>query len=127
MAGIPGIGSGLDIKNIVKAMVDAEVAPKASQLNRLEKTTEAKFSALGQLQSALSDFQSTMKDLNKIALFDNRTATSSNNTLLTATAEKTALSGKYSVAVERLASSSKVTTVALDKDFKATESWQLNR
>lgn len=121
MAGIPGIGSGLDIKNIVKAMVDAEVAPKASQLGRLEKTTEAKFSALGQLQSALGNFQTAMKDLNKMALFDNRTATSSNTALLSATAEKTALSGKYSVAVERLASSSKVTTAALDKDFKATE------
>lgn len=125
MAGIPGIGSGLDIKNIVKAMVDAEVAPKASQLNRLEKTTEAKFSALGQLQSALGNFQTAMKDLNKMALFDNRTATSSNTALLSATAEKTALSGKYSVAVERLASSSKVTTAALDKDFKATEAGSL--
>lgn len=125
MAGIPGIGSGLDIKNIVKAMVDAEVAPKASQLGRLEKTTEAKFSALGQLQSALGNFQAAMKDLNKMALFDNRTATSSNTALLSATAEKTALSGKYSVAVERLASSSKVTTAALDKDFKATEAGSL--
>lgn len=125
MAGIPGIGSGLDIKNIVKVMVDAEVAPKASQLGRLEKTTEAKFSALGQLQSALGNFQTAMKDLNKMALFDNRTATSSNTALLSATAEKTALSGKYSVAVERLASSSKVTTVALDKDFKATEAGSL--
>lgn len=125
MAGIPGIGSGLDIKNIVKAMVDAEVAPKASQLGRLEKTTEAKFSALGQLQSALGNFQTAMKDLNKMSLFDNRTATSSNTALLSATAEKTALSGKYSVAVERLASSSKVTTAALDKDFKATEAGSL--
>lgn len=125
MAGIPGIGSGLDIKNIVKVMVDAEVAPKASQLGRLEKTTEAKFSALGQLQSALGNFQTAMKDLNKMALFDNRTATSSNTALLSATAEKTALSGKYSVAVERLASSSKVTTAALDKDFKATEAGSL--
>lgn len=125
MAGIPGIGSGLDIKGIVNAMVSAETAPKASQLNRLEKTTEAKFSALGQLQSALGNFQTAMKDLNKMALFDNRTATSSNTALLSATAEKTALSGKYSVAVERLASSSKVTTAALDKDFKVTEAGSL--
>lgn len=120
MAGIPGIGSGLDIKNIVKVMVDAEVAPKASQLGRLEKTTEAKFSALGQLQSALGNFQTAMKDLNKMALFDNRTATSSNNAALTATTEKTALPGSYRVEVESLATSSKVTTQALDKDFKAS-------
>lgn len=120
MAGIPGIGSGLDIKSIVKSMVEAETAPKASQLGRLEKTTEAKFSALGQLQSALSDFQTAMKDLNKMTLFDNRTATSSNNAALTATTEKTALPGSYRVEVESLATSSKVTTQALDKDFKAS-------
>lgn len=125
MAGITGIGSGLDINNIVKAMVEAETAPKISQLARLDKTATTKLSALGQLQGALSDFQTTMKDLNKIALFDNRTASSSNSALLAATAEKTALSGKYSVAIERLASSSKVTTAALDKDFKATSAGNL--
>ncbi len=119
MAGISGIGSGLDIKSIVKAMVDAETAPKASQLARLDKTTTTKLSALGQLQGALSNFQTAMKDLNKISSFDNRTATSSNNALLTATTEKTALSGSYRVEVERLATSSKVTTAALDKEFTA--------
>lgn len=125
MAGIPGIGSGLDIKNIVKAMVDAEVAPKASQLNRLEKTAETKLSALGQLQSALSTFQSAMKDLNKPELFDNRTANSSNSAVLSATAEKTALSGTYRVEVKNLATSSKVSTAALDKDFTATSAGTL--
>lgn len=125
MAGIPGIGSGLDIKNIVKAMVDAEVAPKASQLNRLEKTAETKLSALGQLQSALSTFQSAMKDLNKPELFDKRTANSSNSAVLSATAEKTALSGTYRVEVKNLATSSKVSTAALDKDFTATSAGTL--
>ncbi|NLY14214.1 MAG: flagellar filament capping protein FliD [Gammaproteobacteria bacterium] len=125
MAGIPGIGSGLDIKNIVKAMVDAEVAPKASQLNRLEKTAETKLSALGQLQSALSTFQSAMKDLNKPELFDKRTANSSNSAVLSATADKTALSGTYRVEVKNLATSSKVSTAALDKDFTATSAGTL--
>lgn len=125
MAGIPGIGSGLDIKGIVNAMVSAETAPKASQLNRLEKTTEAKFSALGQLQSALGNFQTAMKDLNKPELFEKRTATSSNTGVLTATAEKTALSGTYRVEVENLATSSKVATAAMDKDFTAASAGSL--
>jgi len=125
MAGIPGIGSGLDIKGIVNAMVSAETAPKASQLNRLEKTTEAKFSALGQLQGALSTFQTSMKDLNKPELFEKRTATSSNTGVLTATAEKTALSGTYRVEVENLATSSKVATAAMDKDFTAASAGSL--
>lgn len=119
MAGITGIGSGLDINSIVKAMVEAETAPKAAQLARLEKTTTTKISALGSLKGALSNFQTTMKDLNKMSLFENRTAVSSNANALTATASKTALPGSYSVAVQQLATSSKVATGALDKDFSA--------
>lgn len=119
MAGITGIGSGLDINNIVKVMVEAETAPKAAQLSRLEKTTTTKISALGSLKGALSNFQTTMKDLNKMSLFENRTAVSSNTSALTASASKTALSGSYSVAVQQLATSSKVATAALAKDFSA--------
>lgn len=119
MAGITGIGSGLDINNIVKAMVEAETAPKAAQLSRLEKTTTTKISALGSLKGALSNFQTTIKDLNKISLFEKRTATSSDTNVLNATANKTALSGSYTVAVQQLASSSKVATIAT-KDFSST-------
>ena len=125
MAGITGIGSGLDINNIVKAMVEAETAPKAAQLSRLEKTTTTKISALGSLKGALSNFQTTMKDLNKLSLFENRTAVSSNTNALTASASKTALSGSYSVAVQQLASSSKVATSALAKDFSANAAGSL--
>lgn len=124
MKGITGIGSGLDINSIVKAMVDAETAPKASQLNRLEKATTTKISALGSLKGALSDFQTTMKDLNKKSLFENRTAVSSNTEALSATANKTALSGRYSVAVQQLASSSKVATAATT-NFSATAAGSL--
>lgn len=124
MKGITGIGSGLDINSIVKAMVDAETAPKASQLNRLEKATTTKISALGSLKGALSDFQTTMKDLNKMSLFENRTAVSSNTEALSATANKTALSGRYSVAVQQLASSSKVATAATT-NFSATAAGSL--
>ena len=119
MSGITGIGSGLDINSIVKAMVDAETAPKAAQLNRLEKATTTKISALGSLKGALSNFQTTMKDLNKMSLFENRTAVSSNTSALTASASKTALSGSYSVAVQQLASGSKVATDAVS-NFSAT-------
>lgn len=124
MSGITGIGSGLDINGIVKAMVDAETAPKAAQLNRLEKATTTKISALGSLKGALSNFQTTMKDLNKMSLFENRTATSSNSSALTASASKTALPGSYSVAVQQLAGGSKVVTGAVE-NFSAVEAGTL--
>jgi flagellar hook-associated protein 2 len=126
MAGITGIGSGLDINSIVGALINAEKAPKEAQLARLEKASTTKFSALGRLKSALGAFQTAMKDLNSPALFEKRTATSSNSSALTATASKTALAGSYKVTVERLASASKVATAALAGDFAATGSGQLS-
>ena len=62
MAGITGIGSGVDINSIVGAMVNAEKAPKEAQLARLEKASTTKFSALGTLKGALSEFQAAMKE-----------------------------------------------------------------
>ncbi|WP_372873872.1 flagellar filament capping protein FliD [Pseudomonas sp.] len=126
MAGITGIGSGLDINSIVGALINAEKAPKQAQLARLEKASTTKFSALGQLKGALGTFQTAMKNLNSPALFEKRTATSSNSSALTATASKTALAGSYKVTVERLASASKVATAALASDFAATGTGQLS-
>ncbi|WP_278348182.1 flagellar filament capping protein FliD [Stutzerimonas kunmingensis] len=120
MAGITGIGSGMDIDGIVGALVAAEKAPKEAQLNRLETATTTKISALGTLRTALSSFQTALKDLNDIKLFENRSAKSSNTDLLTAIASKTAQSGTYSVKIEQLATGSKTATKALEGNF-ATE------
>ncbi|MBS7663074.1 flagellar filament capping protein FliD [Pseudomonas lalucatii] len=125
MVGITGIGSGIDINSIVSAMVSAEKAPKEAQLARLEKASTTKFSALGQLKGALSEFQTAMKDLNSLTLFEKRSATSSNTGALTASASKTALAGSYQMTVERLASSSKVATAALASDFAASADGKL--
>ncbi|TDQ36692.1 flagellar filament capping protein FliD [Thiopseudomonas denitrificans] len=119
MAGITGIGSGMDINSMVGALLQAETAPKAAQLSRLDKAAEAKFSALGTLQGALGTFQTALKDLNKASLYDNLKASSSASDTLGVSAEKTALAGKYSVEVEQLATSSQVATAPLAKDFTA--------
>ncbi|WP_185753282.1 flagellar filament capping protein FliD [Stutzerimonas stutzeri] len=125
MAGITGIGSGMDIDAMVGALVSAEKAPKEAQLNRLESATTTKISALGTLRTSLSSFQTALKDLNDIKLFENRSAKSSNTDLLTATASKTAQSGTYSVKIEQLATGSKTATAALASDFKTTDAGTL--
>ncbi|MWV12563.1 flagellar filament capping protein FliD [Pseudomonas sp. R-28-1W-6] len=117
MVGLTGIGSGIDIDSIVGALVSAEKAPKEAQLARLEKATTTKFSALGQLKSSLSAFQTALKELNDTSLFEKRTASSSNTASLTASASKSALAGIYQVAVNRLAASSKVASAAVDNTF----------
>src|SRR5690606_19473240 len=120
MAGITGIGSGMDIDGIVGALVTAERAPKEAQLARLETANTTKISALGTLRTALSSFQTALKDLNDIKLFENRSAKSSSTDLLTAIASKTAQSCTSSVKIEQLATGSKTATAALASDFKTT-------
>lgn len=117
-----GINSGLPISDLVTAMVNAEKAPKEAQLARLSTSTTTKLSGLGQLNSALGEFQTALKDLNSATLFEKRTATSSNTSALTATAGKTASAGNYQVTVDNLASASKVATKALDGTFKSGDS-----
>ncbi len=108
MVGITGIGSGIKIDEIVTALVNAEKAPKTNQLDRLEKTTVARISAMGSLTSALNTFKTAVDSLNKASLFESRTASSSNTSALKVTATTTAPAGNYNVQVKQLAASSKV-------------------
>lgn len=120
MVGITGIGSGIDIDSIVKAMVDSERAPKTLQLDRLEKATTTRISALGTLTGALNTFKSSIDSLNRSSLFEARTASSSNTSVLRATAATTAPAGNYSVQVQQLATSSKVALQSVPGGNSAT-------
>ncbi|MDF2077154.1 flagellar filament capping protein FliD [Pseudomonas mendocina] len=108
MAGITGIGSGIKIDEIVTALVNAERAPKTNQLDRLEKQTTTRISAIGTLTGAMNSFKTALDALNKPALFESRTASTSNSSVLKATAATTAPAGTYSIQVQQLAASSKV-------------------
>jgi flagellar hook-associated protein 2 len=123
MAGITlgsGFNSGLDIQSIVSALVSAERAPKDAQISRLEKATTAKISSLGTLKSSVSEFQTSLKNLNDSKLFNERSATSSDSARVTAKASSTAASGVYSVEVTQLATSSKIASGSVSGDSSAT-------
>ncbi len=111
---ITGIGSGLDISNIVSALVNAEGAPKTAQLNRLEKATTEKFTALGSFRGALSTFQDTLKNLSSPDTYEKRTATSGDSSLFSVKADSKAGTGNYSVQVFNLAQTSKVALRGVD-------------
>lgn len=111
---ITGIGSGMDINGMVKALVNAEAAPKTLQLDRLEKSTTSKVSALGQFKSALSTFQEALGKLNDPALFEKRSATSSKGDIVGISTDAKALSGNYNVQVFNLAQASKVALAGVD-------------
>ncbi|GGJ80485.1 flagellar filament capping protein FliD [Pseudomonas matsuisoli] len=113
---ISGFNSGLDISGIVTAMVNAEKAPKADQLSKLQTKTTAQISGLGSLKSGIANLQTVMKDLNSAKLFQGRTATSSDSTLVSATASTTAAQGSYKLSVTSLATASSVASAPLDKE-----------
>lgn len=120
MAGVTGIGSGIDISSIVKALVDAERAPKESQLDRLEQSTTSRISAIGTLRSVVGELNSTLQSLNKLSAFQKQTLVSSNTSILTASSSSTLTAGQFSLQVQQLASSSKVALQSVSGGSAAT-------
>lgn len=120
MAGVTGIGSGIDISSIVKAQVDAERAPKESQLDRLEQSTTSRISAIGTLRSVVGELNSTLQSLNKLSAFQKQTLVSSNTSILTASSSSTLTAGQFSLQVQQLASSSKVALQSVSGGTAAT-------
>lgn len=113
MTRVSGIGSGIDIATIVKALVDAERAPKLAQLERLEKATTTRISAIGTLRSAASELANTLSALNRISSFDRQSVSSTSPSLVTATpanaeAAKALIGSRFSLQVEQLATGSKL-------------------
>ena len=103
-----GIGSGLDISNIVKVLVDAEKMPKEAMFNKSEDSIKAKVSAMGTLKSELSKFQDALKKLQTGDALNQRKISVSNPAYLSATSDKTAQAGSYNIKVEQLATNHKV-------------------
>ena len=58
-----GIGSGLDISNLVNGLAAAERAPKDALLKRREDSNSAKVSALADASSAIDSFASALSSL----------------------------------------------------------------
>src|SRR5690606_9824382 len=111
--------SGMDVNGMVKALVNAEAAPKTLQLDRLEKASTAKFSALSQFKNALAGFQESLEKLNDPALFEKRSATSSASDFVGITADSKAVAGNYNVQVFNLAQTSKVALAGFDSSDEA--------
>lgn len=110
-----GIGSGLKITEIVTALVDADKAAKQKQITTQSSKNNASLSGVSQLKLALENFQATLKTLSDTTTpaFQAFAATSSNEIAVKATADSTAVAGSYAVAVQKLATGSKVATAAL--------------
>jgi flagellar hook-associated protein 2 len=110
-----GIGSGMDIGGIVTALVNAESAGKIAKFNVNEGKINAQISGIGSLKSAMSEFNTKLTTLTKAETFSSQKIATSTKDYLSATVDKTAVSGSYQVKVEQLAQSQKVgSAVAAD-------------
>ncbi|RVU46597.1 flagellar filament capping protein FliD [Rubrivivax rivuli] len=97
-----GIGSGLDVKNIVSQLLTIERAP-IRQLQTEAGRLQTQLSAFGRVQSALSTLRDASQKLTQNDTWGAAKATSSDSANVSATATGSAQAGSYSISVTRLA------------------------
>ena len=115
-----GIGSGIDIAGLVNSLVANEGEAKFNRLARREALYTAKLSSLGILKGAVSDFQSSYSALKSISTFNSLSAKSSDSSVFTVSAEKTAAIGSYDIDVANLAVAQKLQTATGFADSNTT-------
>ncbi|MDP1717690.1 MAG: flagellar filament capping protein FliD, partial [Burkholderiales bacterium] len=98
-----GIGSGLLTSELLENLVQAERVPAERRLDSQKALVDAKLSAFGEVSSAISQLNSSMKALNSVSAFNASTASSSNQNALSASASSIAGNGNYSVHIQKLA------------------------
>ncbi|MCP4409091.1 MAG: flagellar filament capping protein FliD [Gammaproteobacteria bacterium] len=96
-----GIGSGLDLSSLVEQLVAAERAPTENRLNFKEANLQAELSAFGTLKSTLASIQGSLETLTDVSA--GRTATSTDEAVVSVSADTTATEGHYDVQVSQLA------------------------
>ncbi|MGF6392261.1 flagellar filament capping protein FliD [Pseudomonas plecoglossicida] len=105
-----GQGTGLNITEMVEALVSADTAAKKAQITRQTSNNSAMISGVGSLRSALTTFQAAMKKLNDSTApaFNAYAAKSANEAVVKVTSGNAAVPGSYNVVVNQLATGSKV-------------------
>ncbi|MFB4393827.1 MULTISPECIES: flagellar filament capping protein FliD [unclassified Pseudomonas] len=105
-----GLGSGLEIGNIVQALVTSDTAAKQAQIKRQTNNNTAMISGIGSLRSALTAFQDAMKKLNDkdAPAFNAFAGTSGNESVVKVKTNNSAVAGSFDIIVDKLATSSKV-------------------
>src|SRR5438067_1606523 len=103
----PGIGSGLDVNSLVSQLMTQESQP-LTLLQKKEATYQSQVSALGQVKSALSSFQSALDGLTDVKNFQAVKATVGDSGVMAASAGSSAAPGSYALEVTQLAQSQKL-------------------
>ena len=110
-SGITG-GSQIDVQSLVSQLVAAERKPLDDQVTRASARVTTQISATSALLGALSTFQSSLNNLKTTTAFSSRATSSTDSTILTASATTSAVPGRYDVVVDRLASAHQISSDA---------------
>jgi flagellar hook-associated protein 2 len=108
---VGGLMSGLDTQSIISQLMELERKP----IDLLEKRQEAfqlKISAYGEIKSALSEFQSSVKALSDPSTFGVTAPTSSDEEILTVSSSSNASPGSHTILVKSLAKAHAVRSAA---------------
>ena len=100
-----GIGSGLLTSDLVDKIVGAEREATDLRLDLRQAETEAKITAYGEFRSALDKVRNAAAGLSSQSFVKGTTATSSDESALTATTGSLAEPGSYQVAIDNVAKS----------------------
>ena len=120
-----GVGSGLDLEALVQNLVAAEARP-IQLLESRKVDIDLKISGFGQIQGALSDFQTAVAALNTAEAFRGVSASSSDETVLTAGANPSAVTGSNVVEVTQLAQNNKFGTQSFTNEDEVIGTGQLS-
>ncbi|KZZ41105.1 flagellar capping protein [Thalassolituus sp. HI0120] len=100
-----GLGSGVLTSDLVDKLVQAERASTELRLDRTETLVDAKITAYGEIRSLMSKLNSSVSALSDPAQAGATKATSSDDTILTASSASNAATGTYNVNVLNTAKS----------------------
>jgi flagellar hook-associated protein 2 len=105
-----GLITGLDTKALISGLVKAEQGP-INILQNQKVTLQAQQGVYTALVSSLGSLKSAAQSLSLSTDFDKKSAASSDNSVLTASADSTALSGFNSVIVDTLAKAQSIESI----------------
>jgi len=102
-----GLATGIDWESTIQQLLAIDSQPITLLENR-RATLESQLSRWASIQGQLQSLQSSVQSLDSLAEFAAKSATTSNSTILGATASASALPGSYEIMVQQLARSHKI-------------------
>ena len=105
---VSGLASGMDWKTIVTELATAERAPE-TQWQTNQSTINQRNNAFGTINSYLNNVQADVKKLKDPTLFTNRSASTSDATVATVSADSGAITGTFAFNISQLATAASIT------------------